>query len=131
MMHREILEIDTKKGEPKDVTEEIAAIVKSSPVKEGVCNVYITATTAGFLLNENERMLIEDFRRFFNESLPEERLYHHQENAYSHLRASLLKQSITFPVAGGKLVLGQWQSILLWECDTTDRKRKIIVTVND
>lgn len=130
MLYREIIEIETKKGISFiDITERAAKVVMNSGIREGVCNVFITATTAGITINENERLLLEDFKRLFRTLVDEKRLYSHPENAFSHLRASLLSAEKTIPLASGKLILGKWQSILLWEFDIEPRKRQIVVTV--
>lgn len=131
MIYRQIFEVETDKLLPVNITKKVTDILENCMIKEGMCNVYLTGTTAGLILNEKDRMLYEDFRRMLDELAPAERIYHHPENAHSHLRASLLTQSITLPVSDGKLVLGDWQSILLWEFDTSPRKRKIIITVSN
>ena len=128
MMHRHILEFSTKEGGFVDITEDIRKIVGNSRVREGLCSGFIPAITAGLLLNEKDRMLLEDFRKFF-QLIDEKKLYHHPSNAFSHLRASMLRSDITMPVSDGKLVLGTWQSIILWEFDIEPRKRAVIVTV--
>lgn len=127
-MHRHILEFSTKEGGFVDITEDVRKIVGNSRVREGLCSVFIPATTAGLLLNEKDRMLLEDFRKFF-QTVDDKKLYHHPSNAFSHLRASMLRSDITMPVSDGKLVLGTWQSIILWEFDIEPRKRAVIVTV--
>lgn len=129
MLFRKNLEMETKRNEFIDITNEIEKIVEESAIKEGLCNIFMPATTAGLVMNENERMLIEDFKRFFDKSVPDDKLYNHPSNAFSHLRANLVSTEKTIPVSKGKLILGTWQSILLWEFDINKRKRKLVVTV--
>lgn len=129
MLFRKNLEIETKRDGFIDITNEIEKMVEESNVKEGLCNIFLPATTAGLVMNENERMLIEDFKRFFDKSVPDDKLYNHPSNAFSHLRANLAATEKTIPVSHGKLVLGTWQSILLWEFDINKRKREVVVTV--
>ena len=131
MLFRKNLEIETRRNEFIDITNNIEKIVEKSNVKEGLCNIFLPATTAGLVMNENERMLIEDFKRFFNKSVPDDRPYNHPSNAFSHLRASIVSTEKTIPVSHGKLLLGTWQSILLWEFDINKRKRKVVVTLMD
>jgi secondary thiamine-phosphate synthase enzyme len=131
MIFRDVIELDTESGKFYDVTEQIRDVVKQCAIREGTCNLFLTATTAGLLLNEYDRMLMADFLKAHELLTPEDKFYHHPENAHSHIRASLLNQSLTFPVANGDLALGDWQSILLWEFDVKPRSRKIIITISD
>jgi secondary thiamine-phosphate synthase enzyme len=91
--------------------------------------VFVKGTTAGLLINENNRMLVEDFHRLLTELAPEDRMYQHPENAHSHLRASLLNNNLTIPIANNELFFGTWQSILMFEFDVAPREREIIVTI--
>ena len=125
---RQTIEFSTKTNHYVDITRKVVEIVRKSKIKQGLCNIFIPGTTAGIMSNENERMLMEDFRRFF-ETIEEDKPYNHPDNAYSHLRANLLDTEKTIPVINSDLMLGTWQSILVWEFDNTSRKRKVIVTV--
>ncbi len=130
MLFREIVNIKTKKGISfEDITDRISSVVGECAIQDGLCNIYLTATTAGLMINEDERMLLEDFRLFFEHLASEKKLYLHPSNAFSHLRANLLDASKTIPVSGGRLVLGTWQRIILWEFDAQERDREIIITI--
>jgi len=131
MQFRDIFEVKTNRGISFiDITDKVNSVIEASKLQEGICNIFITATTAGFMLNENERMLFEDFIRLFEKLASEEKLYSHPSNAFSHIRANMLKQELTIPISRGKLILGTWQSIILWEFDIEPRRREIIVTVD-
>ena len=131
MLYREIKKIKTKRNDFLDLTDEISKILDKCEIKEGVCNIFLKATTAGLMINENDLLLKNDFKKFFNDIAEENKLYTHPENAFSHIRASMLNKNITIPISNGKPLLGKWQSILLWEFDTNDREREIIITVSD
>ncbi len=129
MLFRKIVKVNTKKGiSVTDVTKNISDMVKKCGISDGLCSIFLPAATAGLVVNENDRMLIEDFRRFFS-AVDEKRPYNHPSNAFSHLRASMCKAELTIPVSSGDVYLGKWQRILLWEFDTKNREREIIVTV--
>jgi secondary thiamine-phosphate synthase enzyme len=130
MIYRDVIELKTEQDKFYNITDKISEIVKKSKTKDGVCNIFLPATTAGLMINENDRMLVEDFRRLFRALVPEDKLYQHPENAHSHLRASMLTQNLTIPVVDSRLALGTWQSILLWEFDVTNRERKIIINIS-
>ena len=130
MFYREIIQTETKRGiSCRDITGIAVKIVKSSGISEGLCNVFVTGTTAGLLINENDRFLAEDTKRIFKRLIDEDKPYGHPENAVSHMRASLLNADITVPVASNKIVLGRWQAILLWEFAKEKRTRQLVITV--
>lgn len=130
MFYRDIIEVNTKSGLPIDITDHVQKVLDKCDIKEGIMNLFITATTAGLVINENDRMLFEDFRRMYEEIASKDRIYHHPDNGHSHLRASLTSQHLDVPISDGKPLLGQWQRIFLWEFDKRERERKIIVTVS-
>src|SRR3989338_6162220 len=129
MLYRDILSYQTKTNERKDITQDVEGIIGKYGIKDGLCNIFVKGTTAALLLNENDRMLIADFRRLLETLIPDNHLYQHADNAQSHLRASILSQSLTIPLSEGKMAMGEWQNILLFEFDTKPREREIIVTV--
>ncbi len=129
MIFRESFEAKTETLNYVDITKEVAKFVEKSKAKDGICHIFLPGTTAGLMINEMDQFLMEDFKRLFRELVSEKRMYAHPENAQSHLRAAMLSQSILLPVAKGKIELGTWQSILLWEFDVEARTRKIIVTM--
>ena len=129
MIFRDSFEVKTEPLNYMDITKDVEKVVEKSRAQEGMCHVFLPATTAGLMLNEMDRLLMEDFKRMFRELASEKRMYAHPDNAHSHLRASLLSAEKTLPVSGAKLALGRWQSILLWEFDVKPRTREITVTV--
>lgn len=131
MIYREILEFDIEKDDFIDITEHINNIVAKCGIPEGLCNIFLPASTAGLILNENDNFLISDFKRFFS-IIDENKPYAHPDNAHSHLRAAMLAlPEKTIPISKGRLVLGTWQNIMLWNFDTRPRKRKVIITIMD
>jgi secondary thiamine-phosphate synthase enzyme len=129
MIYRDIIEIETETNKIYDLTKHIKSIVENCLIKEGLCNVFLTATTAGLMINENDKMLYHDLQRLFELMAPEDKLYNHPDNAHSHIRASMLSQHLTIPLINGKLEMGEWQAILLWEFDVKKRERKVVVTI--
>ena len=130
MLFREVITLETEKNKYYDITDKIIEIVNKCQVEEGFCNIFVPATTAGFIINENDRMLIEDFRMLLDKIAPEDKSYSHQSNAFSHLRAAITRNETTIPISKGELVLGTWQSIMFWEFDVNPRTRKVIITVS-
>ena len=116
--------------EVRDVTDEVAATVPDD-VDRGVCTVYCPHTTAGVVVNEAERGLLRDLEAALERLVPRGAGYDHDavdDNADAHLRATLLGESVSVPVADGALALGTWQSVLLVEGDGPRRRRLEVVT---
>jgi len=112
-----------------DITDRVAEALPADA--EGVCTVFVKHTTAGVVVNENERRLREDLVEALEGLVPDEGWSHDSldGNADSHIRAMLLGESVTIPVQNGTLGLGRWQSILFMECDGP-RTRTVDVVVH-
>jgi len=98
---------------------------------EGVCTVFVRHTTAGVIVNEAERRLLDDLADGLDSLVPDEGWAHDalDGNADSHVRAMLVGESVSVPVENGHLQLGRWQSVLLVECDGP-RTRTVDVVVH-
>jgi secondary thiamine-phosphate synthase enzyme len=113
-----------------DVTDAVAAELPADAGR-GLCTVFVPHTTAGVVVNEDERRLLVDVERALDRLVPRGEGYAHDEiddNADAHLRATLLGEHVSVPVVDGSLALGTWQSILLVDCDGP-RTRSLEVTV--
>ena len=113
-----------------DITPEVAEAVPSD-VSNGVCLVFVPHTTAGVVLNENERRLLIDITRTIESFVPTDRDYEHDvidDNAIAHLQTTVLGESVMIPVGEGELDLGRWQSVLFVECGGP-QTRRVSVTV--
>jgi secondary thiamine-phosphate synthase enzyme len=121
-------------GDMHDLTDDVAAIVKSSGIKVGVVHVFNLGSTAAVGTIEFEPGLQYDLPSTLDRLIPPSRSYGHEKawhdgNGHSHLQATLLGPSLTVPIAGGKLILGTWQQIFHLECDVRPRQRTVVVTV--
>jgi len=109
----------TKRIDLVDITDEVQNIVAKSKVKDGVCFIFCPHTTAGLTINENADPLVRaDIINTLNKLVPANSGYAHSEgNADSHVKSSLLGQSLTVFVENGRLALGTWQGIYFCESD--------------
>ncbi len=115
-----------------DITLQVRNVVKDSGILKGLVNAFIPGATGAITTMEYEPRLVEDTINLLKRIVPKGVGYQHDyqdDNAHSHLRASLLSPEITFPIIKGEPVLGTWQQIVFIELDTRGRERKIIVTV--
>jgi len=115
------------KTEPNNFYNITYKVKEMVSIKDGICIVFCPGSTGVIIINEDDAMLLEDLKKKLEELAPKNKIYNHPDNAYSHIRACLLGSSKTIPVKNGKLVLGEWQDILFYECDTRPRNREIIV----
>jgi secondary thiamine-phosphate synthase enzyme len=117
-----------------DITQKVAEVVNSSSLTNGLVTVFCPSSTSGVTTLEYEPGVQQDLKRIFDELVPAEDVYLHDEawhdgNGHSHVRAALLKASLTIPLVDGLLTLGTWQQIVYIDFDTRQRKREIIVQV--
>ncbi|HXH05471.1 MAG TPA: secondary thiamine-phosphate synthase enzyme YjbQ [Vicinamibacterales bacterium] len=121
-------------GDARDITAEVAAVVKRSGLSRGVATVFVTGSTAGVTTMEFEPGTVADLDAAFERIAPRAADYRHHlrwgdDNGSSHVRAALLGPSLGVPFADGALLLGTWQQIVLVEFDTRPREREYIVQV--
>ena len=116
--------------ELKDITREVARVVKESGVENGVCQLYVPHTTAGILINESDDPdVARDIGEALDRLVPRDAGYKHYEgNADSHIKASLVGSSQTVPIEAGRLGLGRWQGIFFCEFDGP-RRREVKVRI--
>ena len=135
------IELETGEGIAlHDLMPGIRDAVAKSGIKNGFVTVTSQHTTTAIAINENEERLVDDVKSFLTRLIPPGDRYLHNdielrdcpedepENAHSHLAAMLLGSSEVIPLVAGELVLGQYQSVMLYELDGS-RQRKVNVQV--
>ena len=128
-MHREQFTVETEERlTTVDVTDRVHAAVPDEAT--GLCTVAPGHTTAGIVVQEGEPRLREDLETFLADLVPDDGWRHDEidDNADSHLRATVAGRDISTPVADGALELGSWGSVLFVECDGP-RRRTVTVCV--
>lgn len=128
-VHTELIKLSTKPKEFYELTDKVQKIVKDSEVLSGICLVFCPGSTGAIILNENDPTLLNDLGDVMERVASEKKLWNHAENAHSHIRAALFGPSATVPIDNGRLIVGQWQSILFYEADIKPRDREITVTI--
>ncbi|HEX68373.1 YjbQ family protein [Thermococci archaeon] len=115
-----------------DITRDIEEIVEKSEIKNGQVLVFVPGATGAIVTIEHENGLLEDFKRVLRKLVPRGAGYKHDiidNNAHSHLRASLLGSSVVLPIVEGKVVRGIWQQIFFVELDVRPRRRRLVVQI--
>jgi secondary thiamine-phosphate synthase enzyme len=112
------------------ITDEVAAIVKKSGVRDGMALVSALHITAGVYVNDWEEGLIEDFGEWLERLAPARPDYrHHQtgeDNADAHLKRTIMGHQVVVPITNGALDLGPWEQIFYAEFDGQRRKRVVV-----
>lgn len=135
MVYQEQIELSTRgHGHMHDITARVDQIVTSSGINLGIAHVFNVGSTACVGAIEFEPGLERDLPEMLDRLIPPSRTYGHEQawhdgNGHSHLQSTLMGPSLTVPVQGGKLVLGEWQQIFHLECDVRSRARRVVVTV--
>ncbi|MBU2263270.1 secondary thiamine-phosphate synthase enzyme YjbQ [Patescibacteria group bacterium] len=125
-----------------DITNEIKKNVDEGQIKNGLVNIQILHTSASLILNENEPLLIEDFKENLERTASKDLKYRHDNlnertvnlcseacvNGHAHCKAIHLPVNITLNLIEGKLQLGQWQRIFIVELDQP-RQRTVQVQI--
>ncbi len=115
-----------------DITGNVADIAAGSGLRDGLVTVFCPGSTCAVTVLEFEPGVLADLRRAIEELVPEGREYAHDRrwgdgNGFSHVRAALMKPSLSVPMAGSRLSLGTWQQIVFLDFDNRERRREVIV----
>ena len=118
----------------REITDQVARLVGESGLRTGIVTVFCPSSTSGVTTIEYESGCVTDLRRMFDELIPSNRPYQHDQtwgdaNGSSHMRAALLKASLTIPFVGSKLTLGTWQQIIYVDFDNRPRQRELVVLI--
>lgn len=120
----------SKPEELIDITEQIKKAAKDSQVKNGIMVLYVPHTTAAVTINENtDANVRQDILSSLDKMIPKQGSYKHKgENAYAHIKSSVMGQSLSLIIENGNLKLGKWQNIYFCEFDGP-RQRNLYVTI--
>ncbi len=135
MVYRGELIVPTRGRGTYDVTRDVARIVADSGAQEGLATIWIAHTSASLIVSENADPDVRaDLERFFSRLVPDgDRLFEHtaegDDDMPAHVRSVLTQTSVGIPLAAGKLVLGTWQALYLWEHRSAPHSRKLTVSV--
>lgn len=118
-----------------ELTHELNALVRDSGLEVGVCALWIAHTSASLLVCENaDPEVLRDLERYMQRLVPDgDPLFRHvdegDDDMPAHVRAVLTHSDLTVPIRAGRLALGTWQGVLLWEHRLRGHQRRIEVTL--
>jgi len=134
-VHQEVIAIATPGRGLTDITRELERVVSVSTVSAGLCSVFVQHTSASLVIQENaDPAVLRDLQVWLERLAPEHaHAYEHDQEGLddmpAHLRAAVTRTSETIPVLNGKLAMGTWQGIYVWEHRARLHTRSVVVTV--
>jgi len=135
MIHQVTLEFRTRGRGTTDIVAEVQHAVAASGIRKGLCTVFLQHTSASLILCENaDPDVRRDLETLLSRLAPDgDPAYVHDtegpDDMAAHARSILTSNSITIPVADGKLMLGTWQGLYLYEHRHAGHARSVVVTV--
>lgn len=135
MIGQKTLEFRTRGRGTIEVTAEVSRAVAESGIRKGLCTVFLQHTSASLILCENaDPDVRRDLETILARLAPDgDPAYRHDtegaDDMAAHARSVLTSNSFTIPVADGRLMLGTWQGLYLWEHRRAPHTRSIVVTV--
>ena len=135
MIEQQTITVETGGRETIEITREIEQVLRSTSIERGLCHVFVHHTSASLIITENadtdvRRDLENYIGRLVKDGDPA--YLHDQEGAddmAAHIRTVLTQTEITIPIHAGRLALGTWQGLYLWEHRYRPHRRKLTVTL--
>ncbi len=136
MFEQETISIQTQGRATINITGEVEQLLRASNIEQGLCHVFVHHTSASLIITENadadvRRDLETCLARLVKDGDP---AYRHDmegpDDMAAHIRSVLTQTEITIPVRGGRLALGTWQGLYLWEHRYRAHRRNLTVTLN-
>jgi secondary thiamine-phosphate synthase enzyme len=126
------LTIATRDKGMTDVTDRVSTWVAATGIQTGLLTLFCRHTSASLLIQENaDPDVLIDLERYFDDIAPEHRSYVHRtegpDDMPAHIRTALTHTSVAIPVVSGKLALGTWQGIYLFEHRRGARRREVLL----
>lgn len=136
MHFQRTLEVPTRRRALFEITAEVRSVVEAAGLDgDGLCVVFMPHTSASLTIQENaDPSARRDLERFLNQLVPDgDPGYTHTSEGLddmpSHIKAALTATSLTVPISAGRLALGTWQGIYLWEHRVRPHRRRVVVHV--
>ena len=133
-VQHEKFEVRTNGKGTYEITNEVQEKIDKSDVRNGVVTIFVQHTSCSLTMMENAAPAARrDVERFFEQLVPEDADYEHDDEGPddmpSHIRTVLTRTSETVPIIDGKMQLGTWQGIFLFEHRRAPHRRKVSVTI--
>lgn len=133
LIHQQILTVQTQGKTLHNITRQVESVVADAGIITGLCVVFVRHTSASLIIQENaDPDVLRDLNNFFAKLIPEDgRSYIHSaegpDDMPAHIRSAITKTSEQIPISNGRLVLGTWQGLYLWEHRQRSHRRQIVI----
>jgi secondary thiamine-phosphate synthase enzyme len=132
--HQKILRITTAGKSLHKITSQVQSIVAESGIQTGLCSLFLRHTSASLIIQENaDPDVLKDLENFFAKLVPEWENYIHStegaDDMPAHIRTVLTHTSEQIPINQGRLMLGTWQGIYVWEHRQHRHTRELVIHV--
>jgi secondary thiamine-phosphate synthase enzyme len=134
-VHHALLEVRSKGKGTYEITDEIQSHIVQSGVRNGTVTIFVQHTSCSLIIMENAAPAARrDLEKFFDKLVPEDAEYFEHDDEGpddmpSHIRMVLTRTSETIPIVDGKMQLGTWQGIFLFEHRRAGHDRKLSITI--
>ena len=117
-----------------DITRAVSDFLAAQAIRAGLLTVFCKHTSASLLIQENaDPDVLTDLRRFFERVAPEDDRYVHDSEGVddmpAHIRAALTQTQLSIPVVDGRMALGTWQGLYLFEHRSLPHRRQVVLHV--
>lgn len=134
-VHQEEIRVSSRPRALMKVTGPVSEVVERSGIKTGLCTIFIQHTSASLLIQENaDPAVTRDLEKWISDLAPETRPWEHDDEGPddmpAHAKCAITNSSLTVPVGGGRLTLGTWQGIYVWEHRSISHQRRLVVHVH-
>ena len=133
--YKQSLQINTSGKSLSRITSKVEEAVAKSGIKTGLCNLFLRHTSASLIIQENaDPDVLTDLENFISKLVPEGAHYTHStegpDDMPAHIRSVLTHTSEQIPINNGKLVLGTWQGIYVWEHRQRGHQRDLVIHIS-
>lgn len=131
--YRDTLTLSTRGKGLHPFTENVNRLLQTWGVREGMCHLFIQHTSASLVVSENyDPSAQADLEAFMDHLVPENQPWHHHDlegpdDSPAHMRAMLTHASLSIPIENGRLYLGNWQGIYLFEHRRSPHRRQVVL----
>lgn len=135
MIYSEKISLNTKGfTDIIDLTPHVMDVLNRSKIKDGLITVFCPGSTGSVTAIEYESGVLRDLQKAIEKIVPSDIPYEHDKrwgdgNGFSHVRAALMKPSLSIPLIKGKVTLGTWQQIVFIDFDNRKRERNVFVHI--
>lgn len=133
--YQQILKIQSPGKSLTKITQQVQKVVTDSQIQTGLCSLFLRHTSASLIIQENaDPSVLQDLENFLSKLVPQGDYYIHDtegpDDMPAHIRSVLTHTSEQIPISRGRLVLGTWQGIYLWEHRHRSHSRELVIHIS-